>query len=141
MLQHTAVDNLGYPMDNLGYGTNNVIGLPSSQSLFDSSQLDPMLFDQHHNHLGGGGGSSMGYDPGFQVDIDMPPPSAFSVGSSSHGMFVVGSGSNGGGEQHSHSLFGTQSETPVDGFESFWNEERRASTRSHISLQLGGVRD
>lgn len=138
MLQHTAVDNLGYAIDNLGYGTNNVIGLPSSQSLFDSSQLDPMLFDQH-SHLGGGGGS-MGYDPGFQVDTDMPPPSTFSVGSSSHGMFG-GGGGDGGGEQHSHSLFGTQSETPVDGFESFWNEDRRASTRSHVSLQLGGVRD
>ncbi|TID21830.1 HMG box protein [Venturia nashicola] len=135
MLQHTAIDNLGYPIDNLGYGTNNVIGLPSSQSLFDSSHLDPMLFDQH-NHLGGGGdGGGMGYDPGFQVDTDMPPPSAFSVGSSSNGMFA------GGGEQHSHSLFGMQSETPVDGFEGFWNEERRTSTRSHVSLQLRGVRD
>lgn len=79
----------------------------------------------------------MGYDPGFQVDTDMPPPSAFSVGRSHGGMF----GGGGGGEQHSHSLFGTQSETPVSEFESFWNEERRASTRSHVALQLGGVRD
>lgn len=135
MLQHTAVDNLGYAIDNLGYGTNNVIGLPSSLSFLDSSQLDPMLFDQH-NQLGG----SMGYDPGFQVDTDMPPPSAFSVGSSHHGG-MFGGGGGGGGEQHSHSLFGTQSETLVSEFESFWNEERRASTRSHVSLQLGGVRN
>lgn len=132
MLQHTGLDNLGYPIDNLGYETNNVIGLPSSQSFLDSSRLDPMLFDQH-NQLGGG----MGYDPGFRVDTDMPPLSAFSVGSSHGGMFEGG----GGSEQHSHSLIESQNETPVSEFESFWNEERRASTRSHVSLQLGGVRD
>ncbi|QDS74639.1 hypothetical protein FKW77_009213 [Venturia effusa] len=132
MLQHTAVDSLGYPIDNLGYGTNNVIGLPSSQTFLDSSQLDPMLFDQH-NQLSG----SMGYDPGFQVDTDMPPPSAFSASDSHGGMF----GGGGGSEQHSHSLYGTQSETPVSEFESFWNEDRRASTRSHVSLQLGGERN
>lgn len=126
-LLQTAVDNLGYPIDNMGYGTNNVIGLPSSQQFIDS-QLDPMLFDAHNN-LGG-----MQYDPGFQVDPEMPPP--FSAATHS-GMF--------GGSDHSQLAFGAQL-PPESEFEKFWNEDangqgRRVSTRSYASLSLGGGRN
>jgi len=117
---HNAVNNLGYPIDNMGYGTNNVIGLPSSQQFMDS-QLDPMLFDA--NNIG-----SMQYDPGFQVDSEMQAP--FSAGP--NGMFV-------GGHQTHQSVFGEQSD-----FEKYWNENedgqgRRISTRSQAST--GGVKD
>lgn len=124
-MMHNALNNFGYPIDNMGYGTSNVIGLPSSQQFLDS-RLDPMLFDA--NNLG-----CVQYDPGFQIDPEIQ--SSFSAGGS-NGMFS--------GEHSQQSAFSGE---PQSEFEKFWNENehvhngRRISARSQASLNFGGVKD